>query len=320
MKRVILYALVLASISLAYSLDSMSSIEVMSFIRDCVFESGSCDCNEFMSDVQPGDENYDEFLEAKDFCLEQKNFANTCLLDLSNPSCANLDVTQIAAEAGLPPEAGDTMRALIEERIRSDLPNIEDCVELEAGCDCSQFPGGVDAFCENYVNKQNACLNDYDLEACNLLEAQDIEVLPSWTPGWVRVFLEPLIRPLVDFRQEMMRAQAVGDAMGSVGQCFQDPYNCDCSGINFYSIRSDCEQRARLMRNCLEYRDCAMSGHGNPSNCAGEGNCTTLVNMPLVPEATPGFLTPFIEPIVLQNVCPMMRGWPGDYGNYRGCQ
>lgn len=318
MKRIIFLLTVTCILSISFAFDPTNPSDVMGFVRDCVFETGPCDCNEFLEGVDKSDENYDKYVEARDFCNEQKAFANTCLLDLSNPACANLDISDVAREAGLPPEAGVAMRELIEERIRSDLPEIEACVELEDECDCSQFPGGVDEFCQNYVNKQNACLKRGDLEACLMLESQDIEVLPSWTPSWVRVFLEPLIRPLVEFRQEMMRAGAIGDAMSSVGECFEDPYNCDCSSIEYLSIRSDCEQRAGLMKTCLDYRDCAL-GSEDPGSCEGVEACTTLVNLPLVPEVTPGFMVPFIEPIVLQNVCPMMTGWPYDYGNYAAC-
>lgn len=308
MKSRTLLLLLILFTPVVFAFNPENPADVMSFVRDCVFKTGSCDCSVF------------EDAEANGFCEEQKNFANTCLLDLSDPSCTNIDLTRIAREAGLPPESGNAMRDLIEERIRSDLPEIESCVELESSCDCSQFPGGVDEFCQNYVNKQNACLEDYDLEACMMLEAQDIEVLPSWTPSWVRVFLEPLIRPLVEFRQEMMRASAIGDAMGSVGECFRNPYDCDCSSINYASIRSDCQRRADLMRTCLEYRDCAIGGDVDPETCEGLDSCTALVNMPLVPEVTPGFMVPLLEPIVLSNVCPMMIGWPYDYGNYAACQ
>ncbi|MBN1923778.1 MAG: hypothetical protein JW791_03390 [Nanoarchaeota archaeon] len=320
MKNFLAILIIVLNFSIVFAFDAQNPADVMGFVRDCVFKTGECDCNVFLSSVDESDSNYNSYVQAVQFCEEQKSFANTCLLDLSSPSCAELDLTQIAVQAGLPAEAGDTMRAIIEERIRSDIPNIKECVNLEGGCDCSQFPGGVDEFCQNYVNKQKACLDDYDLEACNMLEAQDIEVLPSWTPSWVRVFLEPLIRPLVEFRQEMMRAQAVGTAMSSVATCFQDPYNCDCSSINYISIRSDCERRAKLMRICLDYRDCAMAEGADPASCEGREDCTLLVNMPLVPEATPGFMKPFLEPIVLQNVCPMMRGWPYDYGNYAACE
>lgn len=293
---------------------SISEAEVMSIVRDCVFDLSTCDCN-MVRDLAAGQQADEaQITEAISTCETQIGYARACMVDLSSDECSNINLATIEASF----TGGSTLRALIEERVRSYLPEIKNCVNLES-CDCSLFPGGVDDFCQNYADKQSACLDSYDLEACNMMEAQDIEVLPSWTPSWVRAILEPLIRPLVEFRQEAMRAQAVGSAMGSVAECFSDPYACDCSSINYASIRADCEQRARLMRTCLEYRDCAL-GSADPGICTGLESCNELVDMPLVPESTPGFMKPFLEPIVLQNVCPMMQGWPYDYwGNYASC-
>ena len=105
--------------------------------------------------------------------------------------------------------------------------------------------------------------------------------------------------------------------LGSVEACIKDVGNCDCSSIKYATIRADCQQRSRLMKTCLEYRDCALAG--NASECSGIESCYNLTKMPLVPEVTPGFLKPLIEPIVLKNVCPMMAKWPYDKGNYRRC-
>ncbi|PIU61037.1 hypothetical protein COX58_00335 [archaeon CG_4_10_14_0_2_um_filter_Archaea_38_6] len=283
-----------------FGCSEMTNAQALAGIKDCILDVQNCDCSIF-----EGHESE---------CESQVSIGKACLMDLTAPECNDIDLSMLDLSA-----EGAELKAWIEDTVHSYLPSIESCVNLEAGCDCSQFPKGIDEYCENFGTKQSACLNEYDLEACNFLENQDIEVFPSWTPAWVRTLLEPLVRPLVEFRQEMMRSAAIGSAMASVGECFADPYNCDCSSINYYTIRSDCEHRADLMKNCLDYRDCALNGE-SPADCEGKNYCTELVNMPLVPEATPDFMKPLIEPIVLQNVCPMMTGWPYDYGNYAACE
>ncbi|VVB75701.1 Uncharacterised protein [Candidatus Tiddalikarchaeum anstoanum] len=311
-------ALILISLFFASTAFAITEADVMNIAKDCVLNVENCDCNAMVEQLasqsgQQADTSSADVQSKISFCQEQVGFGQACMADLGSSECSQIDLTVIENSF----TGGRALRSLIEEKVRSYLPEIKNCVNLE-NCNCAQFPGGVADFCQNYADKQDACLNSYDLEACNMMEAQDIEVLPSWTPEWVRIILEPLIRPLVQLRQDAMRVQAVGSAMSSVGACFRDPYNCDCSTINYASIRADCEERARLMKTCLEYRDCAL---GSAGNCTGEDTCVGIVNMPLVPETTPGFMKPLLEPIVLQNVCPMMQGWPAtNWGNYASCK
>ncbi len=305
MKRTLFLLSILVLFGSVFAQD-LSEEEAMNAVKECIRNVEDCDCSQFAHNNPEYDHEED--------CERLTSIGRKCMKDLTAPECDQIDLEMLDAYG----MQGREIRQWIEGEVRGYIPEIEECVNLDEECDCSQFPDGIDEFCNNYASKQYACLEEYDLEACNTLEDQDIEVMSSWTPGWVRAILEPLIRPLVELRQDAMRAQAAGSAMSSVGECFRDPYNCDCSSIKYMSIRADCEQRARLMRTCLEYRDCAMSSE-EPANCTGREQCTTLVNMPVLPEATPGFMKPLIKPVVFDNVCPMMEDWPYDYGNYAPC-
>lgn len=203
-----LIALSVVSSLLVHSVFAYSTAEAMAMAKDCVFNLDSCDCSLLASEAesQGGDG-----AEAVAFCEKEVGYAQNCITDLQSPDCEKIDLTAIENSFS----GGSTLRSLIEDRVRSYIPEIKNCVNLE-NCDCSAFPKGVDEFCQNYVTKQDACLNGYDLDACNMLDNQEVEVLPSWTPSWVRTILEPLIRPLVQFRQQMMETQAIGSAMTSV--------------------------------------------------------------------------------------------------------
>ncbi|MDD5418163.1 MAG: hypothetical protein PHW96_04770 [Candidatus Nanoarchaeia archaeon] len=299
MKRAVvipLISIMIISAVIAQELTSEQEQAIQLKVQNCVNDVSTCDC----SDVEEG----------KEYCEKLVNGAKSCLANFESEACQSTDPTK-AMVNGVP------LKHLVRKRVHAYDTQITDCINSGAGCDCSQFPESVREFCENKAQKQSACLNGYDLDACIELENPDVQIFPDFTPYWLVDILEPIIRPLVRMYQEGMRNFAIGSAMQSIGVCFADPYNCDCSSINYYTIRADCEQRARLMRTCLNYRDCGVSGGGE--NCTGIEACNSLTQMPLVPEVTPAFMKPFIEPVVLQNVCPMMEGWPYDKGNYASC-
>lgn len=299
MKKSIIFALfLLISIPfiLAQEVNETEKQQILSGVEKCVKDIGSCNCSEFSEKGQV-------------YCSKIVNGTLACLADFKNEKCQGIDPTKVMIN-------GLSIKNIVTRRVQDYDKQITDCVTGGTSCDCSQFPKSVQEFCNGKIQKQKDCLDSYDLDACTELENPNIKIFPDFTPQWIIDILDPIIRPLVRWYQEGMRNFAIGSAMQSIGICFSDPYNCDCSSIKYPTIRADCEQRARLMRHCLEYRDCAVAM--NP-NCEGVGNCIALTNMPLVPEVTPGFMKPFLEPIVLQNVCPMMAGWPYDKGNYAVC-
>jgi len=295
-----LFTLLLLSISLSQNpaeIDEETKQRMLSSVSACIKDVGTCDCSIFPEDGRP-------------YCERMTKGALACLADFSSPQCLEIEPTRIMI-------ADKSIKEIIERRLSDYDDKITDCVNNNSTCNCNNFPKSVIEFCENKKKKQTDCLEGYDLSACVELENPRIKIFPDNTPQWIVNLLEPIICPLVKMRQEGMRNFAIQSAMQSVGICFADPYNCDCSSIKYATIRADCQQRSRLMKTCLEYRDCALAG--NASECSGIESCYNLTKMPLVPEVTPGFLKPLIEPIVLKNVCPMMAKWPYDKGNYRRC-
>jgi hypothetical protein len=295
----LLSVLLLLSPVLAQELSEAQKAEVYSSVMDCVNDVNNCDCAGF-----------DE--EGQAYCNNTVTGVMACLVNLSSSECQSIDPTKVIVN-------GVSIAQAVRDKVLTYDESITSCVTSAAGCDCNSFPVSVRDFCEDKKAKETACLDNYDLDACMTLDNPDLKIFPDWTPSWIIAILDPIIRPLVEWRQQSERDMAVGSAMNSIGTCFADPYNCDCSSIKFPSIKADCMQRARLMRTCLEYRDCLLTAGNNTGICTGIEACTSLVEMPLVPEVTPWFIKPFIEPVVLQNVCPMMTDWPYDKGNYASC-
>lgn len=287
--------------AMSESLGAERVAEIKSLVMGCLNDVNSCDCSLFEA-------------EGVSLCNQLTGGAMACLVDFSKPECQALNPGQIVVN-------GVSLESVIRKKVLAFDESITACVTNVTDCDCTVFPVSVRSFCEAKKGLQTACLDDYDLEACNQLENPQIKIFPDFTPDWVVAVLDPIIRPLVEWRQASERDSAVGGAMTFIGQCFASPYNCDCSPIKFPSIRADCLERARLMRACLEYRDCmtSVSNATTGDECAGRVECTELVNMPLVPEVTPAFMRPFIEPEVLRRACPLMKGWPYDKGNYASC-
>lgn len=271
--------------------------EVQRNVIDCINDVNDCDCQGFED-------------EGKAYCNKLVNGGMACMANFSKPECQEIDPTKIVVN-------GVSLKKVVEDKVLQYDEQITSCV-TGGECDCSEFPESVRAFCEDKKRLERACLQEYDLEACKKLDNPKIRIFPEFTPSWIVSILDPIIRPLVESRQKAERDAAVGSSMKFIGQCFADPYNCDCSPIKYSSIRADCMQRARLMKTCLEYRDCMLGAETNQS-CTGKSSCEQLVNMPVVPEVTPEFMKPMIKPEVMKNVCPMMEDWPYDKGNYAQC-
>lgn len=298
---ILISALTLASLlsfAVAQEPDEQQMKDIQTKVEKCIKDETTCDCTEFEEQGQ-------------EYCGKMMNGALACLGNFTSPECQAVDPTKATIN-------GISLKNAVTKRVQAYDKQITDCITAGANCDCTQFPKSVQEFCGNKARRQSDCLDRYDLDACIEMENPNIPLFPDFTPQWIIDILDPIIRPLVRAYQEGMRNFAIGSAMQSIGTCFADPYNCDCSSIKYPTIRADCEQRARLMKTCLEYRDCGVGGGGD--ECTGMEACTSLVNMPLVPEVTPFFMKPFLEPVVLQNVCPMMKGWPYDKGNYKSCQ
>lgn len=296
--RIFAFLIVLFLITplIAKEITEQQKQEILANVENCVKNVASCNCTQFPE-------------QGVSYCEKMTSGALACLRDFKAPACQDIDPTKVMIQ-------GKSIKQIVEKIVQSYDKQITDCVNNE-NCDCSQFPQSVQELCADKIQKQKDCLESYDLEACNELENPNVKIFPDFTPQWIVNILDPIIRPLIKIRQENMRNFAIGSAMNSIGICFSDPYNCDCSSIKYATIRADCEQRARLMRTCLEYRDCAITGN---ETCTGIESCNDLTNMPLVPEVTPGFMKPFIEPVVLKFVCPMMKDWPYDKGNYASCK
>jgi len=286
--------------SIAEELGSEKVAEIKANAVDCLNNVNNCDCSEFQEEGQA-------------YCDKIVTGVMACLSDFSKPACQSIDPTKIVVN-------GVSLDSVVRKKVLDYDVDITNCVK-GTSCDCSVFPVSIQEFCNDKMKQQTACLDDYDLEACMVLDSPQIKIFPDFTPDWLIAILDPIIRPLVLWRQQAERDSAIGGAMSFLGQCFADPYNCDCSPIKYSSIRADCMQRARLMKSCLEYRDCmlAVNDTSDSDACDGRLDCVAIVNMPLVPEVTPEFMKSMIEPVVLQNACPMMEAWPYDKGNYAVC-
>lgn len=296
---VFLFFLSFFFISSAFSQEELSEEEkqqILSDVEKCIHDVNECNCSKFGE-------------RGEAFCNNITSGVLACFADFKSEKCQSIDPTKVKIN-------GISIKDIVIKRVQQYDKQITECIKNGESCDCSQFPKSLQEFCQNKVEKQKDCLENYNLNACIELENPNIKIFPDFTPQWIINILDPIIRPLVQKYQESKRNFAIGSAMKVVGTCFSDPYNCDCSQIDYLTIRADCMERAKLMKTCLEYRDCAIS---NQTNCEGMESCTALLNMPILPEVTPGFIKPFIKPIVLKYVCPMLESWPYDKGNYAIC-
>ncbi len=248
---------------------------IFKFALNCVESPENCDCTSLD--------------EGAEFCGEQIDKAKECMNNFNK--CEGLEDDYILP--GNMPDFmkkffGTTMKSAIKQKKESYAKKIAGqqakiCIETPENCDCDSVPVYAGEFCENKKNLSIQCMNENNITACNILDA-DETILPPNFPEGIRKIIEPIIRPMVNAKKETVKQLALSNTVGIVTSCFAKNFeNCECEKIPHVTGRIFCAERMELGRQCVN----------------GDIDvCKEVDSMPMIPEDIPSFVRKPLEPLI----------------------